>query len=358
MSPDDASARDADRESLDMCCLSTRRLVLERRTALTCHCGETYLFDRASALPPEPKRWQRPSAPGARLSSPDPLAHRVTLPAPPPAPLSIEDAGAAIANLLAWLPDLSPRSGPLVRDGIRVATSATALDGRPDRLDEQSRRVNAAVRAWRRLRAMVAGGDGLHAAVLWAAHAGVVELHDAEGRRLGGPAQRARVVEAVALGCAGKVLRGEWKEVARERPTAVAYTSELYPAADSPAPEAPDPALDPAAEAARRALRPHAVAVGVRERPRRILHIEQQGAQGPDTEAQAVAWGAERMADLWAPGRPPDALARGFALGFASAEERARWELLKVPSVRDAEVAARGERLLRAAEEAWGAGRP
>lgn len=342
MSPDDA-LRDDDRDSLPMCCLSTRRLVLERRTALTCHCGETYLFDHASALPPEPKRWQRPSVPGARRSSPDPLVHRATLPAPLPQPLSIDDPGAAIANLLAWLPDLSPRSGPLVRDGIRVATSATALDGRPDRLDEQSRRVNAAVRAWRRLRAMIAGGDGLHAAVLWAAHAGVVELHDAEGRRLGGPVQRARVVEAVALGCASGVQRREWREVARERPMAVAYTSELHPAYASPVPEADG-------EQPRDDGRPSA-------RPRRILHIEQQGAQGPGAEAQAVAWGVERMADLWAPGRPPEALARGFALGFAGVEERARWEALKVPSVRDAEVAALGERILRAAEEAWGAGR-
>lgn len=343
MSPDDATARDADRESLTMCCLSTLRLVRERRTTLTCHCGETYLFDRASALPPEPKRWQRPSAPGARLSSPDPLAHRVTLPAPPPAPLSIEDAGAAIANLLAWLPDLSPRSGPLVRDGIRVATSATALDGRPDRLDEQSRRVNAAVRAWRRLRAMIAAGDGLHAAVLWAAHAGVVELHDAQGRRLGGPAQRARVVAAVALGCASTSQRRDWKESAAERPSVVGYMSRIEPAAVAPIPTAGEASVR------------HEVPEGMQDRARWVRHLEQRGAQGPSVEAQAVAWGAERMADLWAPGRPPESLARGFALGFASGEERARWESLKVPSVRDAEVAARGEALLRAAEEAWGA---
>lgn len=356
MCPDDAAARDDGRESLPMCCLSTIRLVQERRVPLVCHCGETYLFDRASALPPAPRALRRSPVP-ARLSSPDPLAHRVTLPAPPPEPVSIDDAGRAIANLLRWLPDLSPRSGPLVRDGVRVETPATALDGRPDRLDERSRQVNAAVRAWQRLRAMVAAGDGRHAAVLWAAHAGVVELHDAEGRRIGGPAQRARQVAAVALGCASRTQRDGWREAARERPTAVAYTSELYPAADSPVPEAPDPALDPAAEATRRALRPHAVAAGVRERPRRILHIEQQGAQGPSVDAQAAAWGAERMADLWAPGAAPAVVARGFALGFAPPAERARWEALKVPSVRDAEVAALGERILRAAEDAWGAGR-
>lgn len=355
-----SSDNDNDRESLDMCCLSTVRLVQATRSDLVCSCGEGYFFDRASALPRPPRRsrpsfppGERPSSqggrltllPGERRASPDPLVHRATMPAPLPEPLSIEDAGAALANLLSWLPDLSPRSGPLVRDGIRVATSATALDGRPDRLDEQSRRVNAAVRAWQRLRAMIAAGEGRHVAVLWAAHAGVVEMHDAEGRRLGGPAQRARVVAAVALGCASGALRREWRGVAAERPVAVAYTSSLRPAAVAPIPTAGE------------ASRPHELAPDVQDRERRILHIEQQGAQGPGVEAQAVVWGAERLADLWAPGGVPAAEARGFALGFAGVAERARWEVLKVPSVRDAEVAARGEALLRAAEEAWRARR-
>ncbi|MDP3220062.1 MAG: hypothetical protein Q8S73_38535, partial [Deltaproteobacteria bacterium] len=295
MCPDDATARDDGRESLPMCCLSTIRLVQERRVPLVCHCGETYLFDRASALPPAPRGLRRSPVP-ARLSSPDPLAHRVTLPAPPPEPVSIDDAGRAIANLLRWLPDLSPRSGPLVRDGVRVETPATALDGRPDRLDERSRQVNAAVRAWQRLRAMVAAGEGRHAAVLWAAHAGVVELHDAEGRRIGGPAQRARQVTAVALGCASRTQRDAWREAAAERPTVVGYMSRIEPAAVAPIPTAGTPSVR------------HELAAGVQDRERWVRHLEQRGAEGPSVDAQAAAWGAERMADLWAPGAAPAAV--------------------------------------------------
>ena len=255
--------------------------------------------------------------------------------------LANEAVDRAINNLLRWLPDLSPRSGPLVRDGVRVSTSATALDGRTDRVDGQSRQVAAAVRTWRRLRAMIAAGEGAEVAVLWAAHAGVVEQHDAEGHRLGGPTQRTLQVTAVALGCASGALRREWKLVAAERPRVVAYTSSVRPAG-----VAPVPTMGKVSER-------HEVAEGMQDRERRILHIEQQGAQGPSVEAQAVAWGAERLADLWAPGAVSPAEARRFALGFASGEERARWERLKVPSVRDAEVCARGEALLRAAEERW-----
>lgn len=257
----------------------------------------------------------------------------------------VEPADRAIENLLRWLPDLSPRSGPLVRDGVRVATSAVALDGRVDRLDGRSSEVARAVVTWRRLRAMVATGDGMHAAILWAAHAGVVVLHQADGHRVGGTAQRERVTAAVACGCASPTQRHDWRRLAAQRPERYAYTSELYPRLHCPVPTA-DEDDSPAPASA-------FTTEGVQDRPRRILHIEQRGAHGPAMEASAAAWGAERLADLWAPAPVDPACARGFALGFARVEERARWELMKIPGLRAAEVSARGEALLRAAEERW-----
>lgn len=334
---------DVGRESIPLCCKATVDVVARTQRAGICPvCRTTY----AVSAEPLVTEASRPAAAPAVVSDCDEEPHhRTTLPGPAPRARRPASPEQAIENLVRWLPTLSPRSLPLVRAGGIVATSATALDGRPDSVDERSRQVAAAVQAWVRLRRMIARGEGLHVATLWAAYAGVLVLHDAEGRRIGGMAQRARVVAAVALGCASSIQRHDWRERAKEKPRRVAYTSELHPRLYSQGvwKDADGNPLPP---------RPFTTA-GVQDRVRRIAHVEQVGAEGPTMEAQAVAWGSERLADLWAPAPVPPDCARGYALGFAAGEQRSRWEGIRSPALRDAEVAAAGAALLGVAEDAW-----
>lgn len=245
-------------------------------------------------------------------------------------------ASTDIPRIVRWLPDLVPRSPALVRvASFTAGPSATALDGRPDRIDAAPG-FGHAVEDWARLRRIVAAGHGDDVAVLWTAHAALDVLFDDHGVADHGPRHRARQQEAVALGAASPSSRRAWRLAAQERRRVVGYETTHYVVTQWGRPaEGDEPEVEPVT--------------------RKILcrHVEQVGADGPSVEAAAERWGTELLALIWSPAPVPFVLARALALGFAPAAPRAAWEALRSPALREAAVRSWGEARLALAEDRW-----
>lgn len=256
-------------------------------------------------------------APGEALSCSSCGATLAALPDDPARPRAFHPGSPAgdLTLLARWLPDLSPRAlepCPVTCGPGHSGPSPGALAGRPDRIDARSRSIARAVAVWRRLRRLVGAGQGADVAVLWTAHALLVDRPEEAAARAG------RQAAAVALGGAPRPLREEWATVARE----TRHEVRLPP---------PPPRVLVAGPAAAPLVRVCCLEVGT----------------------QAATWGAERLAHLWSPGPVPGALARAAALGFAPASLREVWGHLRSPALRDAAVRAWGEARLAEAEEIY-----
>lgn len=247
-------------------------------------------------------------------------------------------ASADLANVVRWLPDLVPRSPALVRvASFTAGPSASALDGRPDRIDSAPA-FSRAVDDWARLRRLIAAGLAEDVAVLWCAHAALDVRVDEHGVAASGPEHRARQQEAVALGAASSILRRAWRHTAAERRRVAAYVAEQEVVTQWGSAAT---ATEPAREAITRTIRHH--------------HLEQSGADGPSVEASAERWGAEHLALVWAPAPVPPALARALSLGFAPPEVRAVWETCRSKVLREATMRSWGGERLLVAEGRWSA---
>lgn len=241
-----------------------------------------------------------------------------------------------LANVVRWLPDLVPRSPALVRvASFTAGPSASALDGRPDRIDAAPA-FSRAVDDWARLRRLIVAGLAEDVAVLWCAHAALDVRVDEHGVAASGPEHRARQAEAIALGSAPPHLRRAWRTAAAERRRVAAYVAEQEVVTQWGR-EATE--TEPALPTLTRTLVHR--------------HIEQSGADGPSVEASAERWGAEHLALVWSPAPVPPALARALALGFAPPETRTRWQSIRSSVLRDSESRAWGEARLSRAEDRW-----
>lgn len=246
-------------------------------------------------------------------------------------------AAADLSLVVRYLPDLVPRSPALVRVASYTSgPSASALDGRPDRIDA-GRGFGRAVEVWGHLRALVRAGAAEDVAVLWSAYAALDVRVDEHGVAEAGPAHRARQAEAIALGAAPPHLRRAWRTAAAERRRVAAYVAQQEvvtqwgrAATDT----------EPATETLTRTVTHR--------------HLEQSGADGPSVEASAVQWGTEHLALVWSPAPPPATLARALALGFAEPGARSTWEASRSKVLREASVRAWGESRLAHAEGRWG----
>lgn len=233
------------------------------------------------------------------------------------------DAARDLALVVRFLPDLVPRSPALLRVASYTAgPSASAMGGRPDRLDA-GRGFGHAIRAWEALRRLVRAGSAEDVAVLWSAYAALDVRVDDHGVAEKGPAHRARQAEAIATGAAPAHVRRGWRLAAAERRRVAAYVCEQE------------------------------VVVGTVTRAITHRHLEQSGADGPTVDASAVRWGTEHLSLVWSPAPAPPVLARALALGFAPAPVRAGWDALRSKALREAAVRAWGEARLALAESRW-----
>ena len=136
------------------------------------------------------------------------------------------DAARDLALVVRFLPDLVPRSPALLRVASYTAgPSASAMGGRPDRLDA-GRGFGHAIRAWEALRRLVRAGSAEDVAVLWSAYAALDVRVDDHGVAEKGPAHRARQAEAIATGAAPAHVRRGWRLAAAERRRVAAYVCE------------------------------------------------------------------------------------------------------------------------------------
>lgn len=227
--------------------------------------------------------------------------------------------------LARWLPELLARSPALVRNtGTpgHSGSSASAHSGRLDYIDD-SPGYRRAVEVLRYLRAAIADGAGETVAILWTGYA-LAQGTDATDIDVAAARELAARHAAVALGAAPTALRETWRERAAETDRTRTVESPLTLTTIE--------------------------GIGVdkvfthREVTRR--HKAILSTKGPPLEALAAAWGAEKLAPLWAPGPVPVALALGAAMGFAPTSLRAQWSRMKGP-LRDGSARAWGEVTLR-----------
>lgn len=247
-------------------------------------------------------------------------------------------ASADLARIVRWLPDLVPRSPALVRvASFTAGPSATALDGRPDRIDADPG-FGRAVEDLARLRRLISAGHGDDVAALWCAHAALDVRFDEHGVADLGPRHRARQQEAVALGAAPSHARRAWRVAAEERRRVAAYVSEQ----------------EVVTQWGREATH-DAPALPTLTRTVVHRHLEQSGADGPSVVTSAERWGTELLSVIWSPAPVPPALARALAIGFAPSETRMAWEALRSPALREAQMRSWGEGRLADAEARWSA---
>jgi hypothetical protein len=227
--------------------------------------------------------------------------------------------------LARWLPQLLARSPALVRNTGTPGHSGSSASSHSGRLDfiDDSQGYRRAVEVLRFLRAAIADGAGETVAILWTGYA-LAQGTDATDLDVAAARELAARFAAVALGAAPTSLREDWRQRAAETDRTRTVVSPLTLS--------------------------HVVGVGgekvVTHREVTRTHKAILSTKGPPLEALAVAWGAEKLGPLWAPGPVPVALALGAAMGFAPPVLRAQWAKMKGP-LRDGSARAWGEAILR-----------
>ena len=151
---------------------------------------------------------------------------------------------------------------------------------------------------------------------------------DAAGVPDYGPADLARRLDALALGCAPRAAREEWCALAAQHRTAHDLSRRLPRRTDA-----------------------HGVETGSAPR---VVHTITTGQDPIPVTVSAAVWGRELLAPLW-PGarRPPQDLCAAVALGWASPRLRGGWEAIGTRVIRDAERRAWAQAQLDAAAAIW-----
>ena len=192
----------------------------------------------------------------------------------------------------------------------------------------RERRTTLALRALSRAHELVDAGHGEAVAQLWAFW-GVVPLAvDSAGVPDYGPADLARRLDALALGCAPRLAREEWRALAAQHRTAHDLSRRLPRRTDADGRE-----------------------VGCAPR---VVHTITTGQDPVPVTVSAAVWGRELLAPLWPQARrPPQDLSAALALGWATPRLRGGWEAIGTRVIRDAERRAWAQAQHDAAAAVW-----
>jgi len=189
-------------------------------------------------------------------------------------------------------------------------------------------RTTAALRALTRAQELVVAGQGEAVAQLWAFWGILAPAVGADGIPDYGPADHGRRLDALALGCASRAAREEWRVLAAQHRTAHQLARRLPRRTDARGNE-----------------------IGCAPQ---VVHTITTGQDPIPVTVSAAAWGRELLAPLW-PGirRPPPDLSAAVALGWASVRQRGGWDAIGTKVIRDAERRAWAQAQLDAAAAIW-----
>lgn len=302
-------------------CWATIRHVRADGTPRACPgCGESYAPTGGAAAPP--------------LSGERPLQ----------LPREV-DARTGLLALAVELPRLTGRAIPIEperrpedQDARDALLQRAALD--PVRRElRRERRLSVALAALRRVHELIDAGHGGAVVQLWGLWGVLAPLVDANGIPDYGPHDHARRLDALALGCAPRTSRQQWRELAARRRVVHDLSRRL-----------PRRTLH-VWDGAQRRMVDTGEEVGAAPR---VVHTLTTGEHPIAVDVSAAAWGRELLAPLWPQARtPPADLARALALGWAPADLRAGWEAIGTKVVRESLVRAWAGELLERAAATW-----
>lgn len=203
----------------------------------------------------------------------------------------------------------------------------------------RERRMVLALRALRRCHELATAGAHVALAQLWCVYGVVAPLCDASGVPDFGPADRARRLEALALGAASRTLRQSWLAAAGTRRVVHDLSRRLPPRTRTVVDPETGAVIDTGEE------------YGCTPR---VVHTITTGDDGISVRASAAAWGRELLAPLWPAGiAVPAAVAHDLAFGWAPLAQRRAWDGITTKVIRAGEIRAWSETRYAAAEAVW-----